>query len=694
MSAGVSKHELLLEIGCEEIPARFVAPALDSLEKKVSASLASLRLEHGEILAAGTPRRLAVCVRDVSPAQPELVRDVIGPARSVAYDAEGNITRAGQGFARSQGVEPAELTVTTLSKGDYVCAVRREEGRPAAAVLRDEIPEWITSLRFPKSMRWGYGELRFARPIHWILSLLGGEVLEFEVEGICSGNRSAGHRFLSPETFAVTSWADYLEKTKSAMVVADPRERRAMIGDQVEEAARGEGGTVSGDEELLDTVTYLVEYPVAVCGAFDEDFLNLPEEVLVTAMKSHQKYFTVRGKNDDLMARFVAVSNMTCDDGMKLVREGNERVLRARLADARFFFREDSKISLADHVPELNKVVYQEKLGTYGEKIGRVAALAGEMAEKSCTCDSEDASRAALLSKADLVTLMVGEFPELQGVMGREYALLSGEKAEVATAVFEQYLPRYSGDELPQSDLGAILSVADRADSIAGIFGIGEAPTGSEDPYGLRRHTLAIINILQSRRYALGLSWLFEKAIGLLQGKLEVPLEDLRPQILAFFQGRLENLYVGTGFPPDIVRAVLASGFDSLTKAKDRIEALDDFRKEEDFLPLATTFKRAANIVPEGFVGSVDPALFQEKAERDLHEALGGLEGKVMRFIGEEDYRSALRDMASIRTVLDSFFDEVLVMAKEPAVKENRLALVQNLAALFSGIADFRQISV
>lgn len=694
MSAGKSKKELLLEIGCEEIPARFVAPALDSLKQKASASLGSLRLEHGEILTAGTPRRLTVCVRDVSPAQPDLVREVTGPARSVAYDGEGGLTRAGQGFARSQGVEPDELTVKVLSKGEYICAVRREVGRPAADVLREAVPEWITSMRFPKSMRWGDGDLRFARPIHWILSLFGGKVLKFEVEGIPSGSRSAGHRFLSPETFEVSGWNDYLEKTKGAMVIADPKERRAMIGDQVGEAARRAGGEVSGDEELLDTVTHLVEYPVAVCGAFDDDFLNLPEEVLVTAMKSHQKYFTVRGTSGGLMARFVAVSNMTCDDGMKLVKEGNERVLRARLADARFFFREDSKVSLADHVPELHKVVYQEKLGTYGEKIERVASLARDLAEKTGTCEPVDASRAALLSKADLVTLMVGEFPELQGVMGREYAALSGESPEVAAAVFEQYLPRHSGDELPGSDIGSILSIADRADSIAGIFGVGEAPTGSEDPYGLRRHTLAIINILQSRRYDLSLSALFEKAVGLLKGKLEVPAEALLPQILAFFQGRLENLYVGAGFPPDIVRAVLASGFDSLTRAKDRIEALDDFRKEEDFLPLATTFKRAANIVPAGFVGSVDPTLFQEKAERDLFEALGGLEGKVRRFIGEDDYRGALGDMASIRTALDTFFDEVLVMAKDPAVKENRLALVGNLASLFSGIADFRQISV
>lgn len=692
MSGGVEKKELLLEIGCEEIPARFIVPALEGLRKIVTASLEARRLAHGEVVTAGTPRRLAVCVKDLSAEQPSLEREVTGPARSVAFDKDGALTKAGMGFARSQGVDPGELQVKTLPKGEYVSAVRREAGRPAEDILREDLPAWVTSLRFPKSMRWGSGDLRFARPIHWLLALCGGSVLEFEVEGISSGRESRGHRFLAPAPFTVDGWDDYLEKCGKAFVLVDVEERKGIIREQIVEAARGEGGEVSLDEELLDTVTNLVEYPVAVCGSFDEEYLSLPEEVLITSMKSHQKYFTVRDGAGKLMARFIAVSNMHCED-MALVREGNERVLRARLADADFFFREDGKRGMDDLVGELEKVVYQEKIGSYREKAERVAGLARYLAEKLAPGTEDNAARAALLSKADLVTQMVGEFPELQGVMGREYASRSGEKTEVATAIYEHYLPRFSGDSLPATDVGALLSVADRVDSIAGIFGIGEAPTGSEDPYALRRHTLAVINIFSERGYEADLTLLFEDAICRLQGKINVSVESLLREIMEFFRGRMENLYVGAGFTSDIVRAVLAAGFARVPDVKRKIEALEEFRREEDFLPLAVVFKRAANIVPDDFHGTVDPSLFTEKEEEALHDALTGLQGKVADLIGSGDYGAALKQMSLVRPVLDAFFDKVLVMAEDPAVKENRLALVQGLAALFSGLADFRQIS-
>ncbi|MFC1657642.1 glycine--tRNA ligase subunit beta [Candidatus Moduliflexota bacterium] len=685
--------ELVLEVGCEEIPARFIANALASLREKAESSLRGLRLEHGAIRTAGTPRRLAVCVEDLAERQEELVREVTGPARSAAYDSDGNLTKAGLGFARSLGVDPGELTVKSLPKGEYLAGVRREKGRDSADILREVLPGWLISLRFPKSMRWGNGDLRFARPIHWILALYGGNVLDFEVEGIISGNRSRGHRFLSPAAFEVKGWNDYLEGMKNARVIADPKERRELIAEQIAEAAVREGGTVSPDEDLLDTVTNLVEYPVAVCGSFDEDFLELPEEVLVTEMKFHQKYFTVRDGEGRLMARFIAVSNITCDDGMKIVREGNERVLRARLADGRFFFQEDGKVPLENFVSSLEKVVYQEKLGSYREKVARVEGMSVKLAGQ-IGCDPGQAARAARLSKADLVTQMVGEFPELQGVMGREYALKAGEAPEVAMAIFEQYLPRHSGDELPSGDLGAVLSIAERIDSIVGIFGIGEAPTGSEDPYGMRRHTLAIINIIMERSYPIELSPLIEEAIRTLQGKTDRPGGELLGEVRDFFGGRLENLFTGDGHPPDVVRAVLAAGFERLPEVRKKIAALTDFRSRAEFLPLATVFKRAANIVPEGFSGGVDPALFAEGEERELHDAVSGLEGDVRQLVVEENYRAALVKMAAIQPVLDRFFEKVLVMAEEDAVKTNRLALVQGLASLFSGIADFRQISV
>jgi len=689
----VKKVELLLEIGCEEIPARFIPRALADLRAKAAKALKDLRLEHEEIMTAGTPRRLALSVRGVAKLQPELVREVTGPARAVAYGADGALTKAGIGFARSQGADPDALTVKKTAKGEYVSVVRKEKGREAAAILSEELPRWITSLRFPKSMHWGDGELRFARPIHWIVALLGGEVLDFEVEGIRTSNRSVGHRFLSPASFEVHDWDDYLRKTKEASVIVVPDDRKARIAAQIAEAATAEGGSVTEDADLLDTVTHLVEFPVAVCGSFEEDFLGLPEEVLVTSMKYHQKYFTVRDDGGRLMARFITVSNMRCAD-MGLIREGNERVLRARLADARFFFEEDRKTVFADFVAELDKVVYQEKLGTYREKVDRVVAIARSLAKKTGAAEPDDAARAALLSKADLVTQMVGEFPELQGVMGREYAASSGEKPTVAAAIFEHYRPRFADDELPESDLGALLSIADRVDTISGIFGIDEAPTGSEDPYGLRRHTLAIINILTTRGYDLNLSSVIEEAIGLVAEKVVRPTDELLREILEFFRGRLEHLYVGAGFPSDIVRAVLAAGFDRLPEVKKKIEALDSFRRLDSFLPLATTFKRVSNIVPADFEGRVDAALLQEKEEKDLHAALVGLRDKTVTALEGGDYAGALEEMAGIQPVLDRFFDKVLVMAEDSNLRDNRLALVQGLAVLFSRIADFRQISV
>lgn len=689
----VKKVELLLEIGCEEIPARFIPRALADLRAKAAKALKDLRLEHEEIMTAGTPRRLALSVRGVAKLQPELVREVTGPARAVAYGADGALTKAGIGFARSQGADPDALTVKKTAKGEYVSVVRKEKGREAAVILSEELPRWITSLRFPKSMHWGDGELRFARPIHWIVALLGGVVLDFEVEGIRTSNRSAGHRFLSPASFEVHDWDDYLRKTKEASVIVVPDERKARIAAQIAEAAAAEGGSVTEDADLLDTVTHLVEFPVAVCGSFEEDFLGLPEEVLVTSMKYHQKYFTVRDDGGRLMARFITVSNMRCAD-MGLIREGNERVLRARLADARFFFEEDRKTVFADFVAELDKVVYQEKLGTYREKVDRVVAIARSLSKKTGAAEPDDAARAALLSKADLVTQMVGEFPELQGVMGREYAASSGEKPTVAAAIFEHYRPRFADDELPESDLGALLSIADRVDTISGIFGIDEAPTGSEDPYGLRRHTLAIINILTTRGYDLNLSSVIEEAIGLVKEKVVRPADELLREILEFFRGRLEHLYVGAGFPSDVVRAVLAAGFDRLPEVKKKIEALDSFRRLDSFLPLATTFKRVSNIVPADFEGRVDAALLQEKEEKDLHAALVGLRDKTVTALEGGDYAGALEEMAGIQPVLDRFFDKVLVMAEDSKMRDNRLALVQGLAALFSRIADFRQISV
>ncbi len=425
------------------------------------------------------------------------------------------------------------------------------------------------------------------------------------------------------------------------MVVVDPAERRDSIRRQVEAAGRAKGGAAVVDEELLEHVTNLVEWPVAVCGGFEPEFLAVPAEVLVTAMRSHQKYFTVVDAAGGLLPWFITISNMQAAD-MGQIRAGNERVLRARLSDARFFWEEDLKIPLRGRVPGLGSVVYQEKLGTYLEKVERVKELARWLAREADGASEADAERAAFLGKADLVTGMVGEFPELQGVMGRHYALHAGEKPAVAEALLEAYLPRFAGDALPQSALGAILSVADRMDTICGIFGIGMAPTGSEDPHALRRHTLAVINILAERAWPIHLHSLVEFAILALSGKHTRPPEQLRADVLEFFRGRIENLYTAGGAPVDVVRAVLSAGFDRLPEVKRRIDALDEIRRREDFAPLAVTFKRVANIVPPGFAGEVDAALCTDPLERDLAQAVAATRADVDALVRERDYRGAL----------------------------------------------------
>jgi glycyl-tRNA synthetase beta chain len=691
MTTAPATRDLLLEIGTEEIPARFIPRALEDLAAAARASLEAKRLTHGEMNVYGTPRRLVLAVRGIVEQQPDLASEVTGPPAKAAYGPDGSLTKAGQGFAKGQGVDPADLFVKQTPKGEYLATIRRETGRPAAEILREEIPGWILGLRFQKSMRWGDGELRFVRPLHWVLALLGDEVLDFALEGLKSANRSRGHRFLAPAEFAVRDLADYLAQTRAAMVMVDPAERRASIRRQVEEAGRAKGGAAVVDEALLEHVTYLVEWPVAVCGGFEAAFLAVPPEVLVTAMRSHQKYFTIVDDAGKLLPWFVTISNMQAAD-MGQIRAGNERVLRARLSDARFFWEEDLKVPLRGRVPGLGSVVYQERLGTYLEKVDRVRELARWLAREAGGVAEADAERAAFLGKADLTTGMVGEFPELQGVMGRYYALHAGEKPAVAEALLEAYLPRFAGDELPRTALGAILSVADRMDTICGIFGLGMAPTGSEDPYALRRHTLAVINILAERAWPIRLQSLVEFAVLALAGKHARAPEQVRADVLEFFRGRIENLHVAAGSPVDAVRAILSAGFDRIPAVKGRLDALEEIRVRADFAGLAVTFKRVANIVPPAFAGTVDGALCTEAVERDLAHAVSVARSEVDALVLASDYRAALEKIAELRPVVDRFFDGVMVLADDPPVRANRLALLAAVQSLFADLADFRQL--
>jgi len=573
---------LLFEIGTEEIPAGFMIPALSFMEGFIKKSFSENRIGHGKIYTYGTPRRLAILVEDVSETQRDKVEEVMGPPASVAFDQEEKPTKAASGFAKSQDVEVETLKVKETPKGAYVYVVREEKGGKTADLLPDTLERLVRSIPFKKSMRWGDQEIRFARPTHWFLALFGKKTVNLEIEGIKSGSITYGHRFMAPHPIELEDPKDYLDAMKEGRVIADHRARRDLIWEQVQKEARSVGGSPQKDEELLDEVNFLVEYPVATCGSFDSEFLELPSEVLTTTMKEHQKYFPVFDEGRKLMNHFVVVNNMLSPD-MGLITQGNERVLRARLADARFFFQEDRKVPLVEMFEKLRDVVFQEKLGTSYEKAMRFRQLAGLCAYKVAPEKKELVDRTALLAKADLESQMVCEFPELQGIMGREYAKIQGEPQEVSLGIYEHYLPRFAGDDLPFTVTGALVGIADRIDSIVGCFGIGLIPTGSEDPYGIRRDTLGVIHVILHKGFRLSLGELIDKALELLEGKVEGEPGQVKADVLSFLRQRLYHLWVSEGFRQDLTEAVLSAVFDDLVAARKRLEALAEFSQDPSF---------------------------------------------------------------------------------------------------------------
>lgn len=684
-------RDLLLEIGTEEIPAGYLPPAMRQLEELARKELSAARLSYGEFRAFATPRRLVLHITKVAEAQKSDVREVLGPARGVAYDGAGDPTKAAEGFARSQGVDVGKLKVVSTPKGEYVAAVKEEESRPAAEVLVRIVPGLITTLHFPKFQRWGSSTLRFARPIRWILCLFGSEVVPFDLEGIRAGRSTRGHRFMAPGPFEVKDARDYFKVLRKGKVILDPKERRETIREAVREAAAGAGGKPVGEEKLLEEVVYLVEYPVILRGEVDKKYLALPREVLVTSMRSHQRYFPVEGRGGRLKASFITVSNNRVRDP-KVVIAGNERVLRARLEDAMFFFAEDLKVPLAERVKQLKSVVFQEKLGTSWEKMERFSALARDIAEKVSPAALDEAREVAFLCKGDLVTHMVGEFAELQGVMGREYALAEGKGKAVADGILEHYYPRFSGDRTPATLGGAVVSIADRLDTICGCFGIGITPTGTADPYALRRHALGIIAILMDRGWRVDLRDLLRASLKLLEGKTSVPEARSLAGMEEFFRGRLHNLLTGRGSRHDLVTAVLEGQWADPVDASARVKALSEFARKAGFADLILSFKRVMNIIPEGFEGKTDPKLLSDPAEKGLYEASRKVAGQVESLLGEGDYPRTLKALAELKKPVDAFFDKVLVMDKDQKVRENRLALLGGISSLFARVADFRKV--
>ena len=683
--------ELLLEIGTEEIPATFLPKALRDLEEIARGELAANRIRHGEIRTMGTPRRLFLTADGLAERQEDQVIEKLGPAARVAFDEQGNPSRAAIGFARGQGIGIAELERVTTEKGEYLCARKMIIGEATEVLLPAILTKVITGIPFRKSMRWSDQEFRFARPIHWILALFDGRIVPLRIANVESCNTSRGHRFMGPDSFPVENLEGYLAGTRNHFVVVDPAERKEIIREETRKAAATVGGRVLPSEELLETVTFLTEYPTVVCGNFDREYLKLPPDVLITTMIHHQKYFPVVDERGALLPHFITINNTLARDPA-VVKRGNEKVIRARLSDARFFFEADRKIPLDRRVEDLKKVVFHTLLGTSYEKVMRFQKLAGWIAGRIDPTLAGRVDRAALLAKADLDTQMVGEFAELQGIMGREYALLAGEDPVVAKAIHEHYLPAAAGGDLPETDEGAIVSIADKTDSICGFFGVGLIPTGTADPYALRRQALGVINIILAKRYPFSLGSLIDESLAILGPLLKRTSDETKTAVLEFFKGRFENQLISQGHPYDVVDAILATGMDSLVAADDKIRAMADFKSDPDFQPLAIAFKRVVNIIRGFQNGAVDPGLFSGTEEKNLHEAFLKIHETVFMHISRGDYSGVLGELARLREPVDAFFETVLVMAEDEKIRFNRLSLLEEISTLFHDVADFSRI--
>ena len=688
--------DLLFEIGAEEIPAGFAPLALQQLAQDLTKALDDARLTHGEVRALGTPRRLAVWARDVAARQANATSQALGPPVAQAFDAAGNPTPAAAGFARSQGVDVSALERVETPKGLRLAVTRVEKGRAAGQVLPGLLERLVAGLRFKKAMRSRYDEVTFARPVRWMVALLGGKPLAVRFGEVKSGKATRGHRFLAPRDIALSGTPeDYVARLRKAFVVVDPVERRALVEKGIAAAARRAGGSIRPDEPLVEQVTWLVEHPTAIAGSFEKSNLELPPEVVISEMRNHQRYFAVVDGKGDLLNRFVAVSGTPVKDPA-VSRHGYERVLRARLADARFFFEEDRKRRLVDRIEDLGRRTYQARLGSELDRVHRIGtvatALARALGKEELVSDVLETAR---LCKTDLTTGMVGEFPELQGTMGGHYARLEGLHPGVADAIEDHYKPLGASADMPRGDLGALVGVADRLHQLVGIVGVGEKATGAADPYGLRRAAIGILRIVQSRGWHLSLAAAVEATLDALAGvKLAADRAVVAAQVQDFLRGRIRALW-GDEFDGDLVDAVLAAGFDDVVDARRRLEALASIKTRPDFVPLAVAFKRVANIrekAGEGAGAAFDPSLLREVAEQELAGQLAAVEGEVGERRRDRDYAAVLRAVASLKPAVDRFFDEVLVMAEDPAVRACRLGLMKRVSDLFGDLADFRKI--
>lgn len=688
--------ELLLEIGTEEIPSDYLDNGLSSMLRIAQSMLSENRIQGAESLSVcGTPRRLVLIGKGVAPKQEDTVQEVIGPPKKAAFDQQGKPTKAATGFAQKQGIPITELQVMETPRGEYLFVRRKIPGRATIEILSEMAPRLLSSIPWPKSMRWGREGFPFVRPIHWIVALFQGEVIPFEVAGIRTGRTTRGHRFMTPGSIEVAGVKDYLEKMAGNHVILDPEERMRLVEKEVLESAHAASGSPVLDPELLSTVTNMVEFPSAVFGSFDEDFLRIPDPVLITAMKKHQKYFAVRNDKGGLMPNFVAVNNTRSRDE-SVVRKGHERVLRARLSDADFFFREDTKRPLLERLEELKGVVYQAELGTSYDKVQRFTRLAEKISMQVLPEKISEVRLAATLSKCDLVTEMVMEFPTLQGTMGCEYARIDGHPEEICRAVYEHYLPERAGGLLPDSVVGAIVGVADRMDTIGGFFAIGLEPTGAADPYALRRHALAVLRIIEHQGWKISLGDLIGTSLSLLAEAVSFDPNTVKQRIMDFFRERYRQMMLRSDYGTDLIDAVISVGFDRIDDLRLKIDHLSKFVKESgEFQALVLISKRVSNILKNQERSTeVDPGLFRDPCESALWHAYLAAREEVGQRVDNRDYFAALDLLSRLRKPVDDFFEGVEILTKsDPPVKKNRIGMLHALSSLLTTVADFSRFT-
>ena len=675
--------DLLFEIGAEEIPAGFMPNILGQLKQLAETKLNDAHLPFESIATYGTPRRLALIVKGLADASAEISERHKGPSASIAYDADGNATKAAIGFARGKGLDVADLVV----EDGYIYAETKTAGVPAKDIVSEMLPQLITGLNFPKSMHWGDLDAKFVRPVRWLVALLDEEVIPVEFATVQSGNVSRGHRFLGADEITIKNVASYVDTLKENFVMVDQDARRELISKQLHDMAASKNASIVWDDDLLEEINYLVEWPTALCGGFEESYLALPDAAIITPMKDHQRYFPLVGQDGKLLPMFLTVRNGS-DHSIEVVQAGNERVLRARLDDAKFFFNEDRKKPLIDRQDGLTKIVFQEGLGNLADKTERLLKL-GRVFGEECGLHEDAAvvlERATELAKTDLTTGMVTEFTELQGVMGKEYALLDGESPEVAEAIFEQYLPRFAGDVLPQTEAGKVLSIIDKVDNIVATFSRGLIPTGSQDPYALRRQTIGILNILLGSEWNISLRPIFKASMELLNVAADKQ-EALLNQVEEFFTLRLKNIFLDREVPHHVIDLLLSNNELSVADAEGLVNALLANRIDEN-VELVQAYTRMYNLVKDVEYTGVNSDLLKEDAEKALFEAASKASEASLAAWEAGDYAAVVAVPATLVPTINQFFEDVMVMDKDEAIKANRLQLVRLAYSVMAIIGD------